>query len=494
MIAKISMSFFLVSLHIHASTWYVDNAAGAGSRNGTTWANAWTNLNGMTGLAAGDTVFISGGTTTKTYLDPLWSPASGVDGNPITYQIGQDAGHNGKAIFDQVNSTSWVKGLAALKWAVFDGGYNGQNHIIVSNCLPHYWSVHVDGGSFLTFKNIDTYNAWKFAPGTNITIMDCLIKPPPPTVSLPGYCLSWDVRGVTASHTNNLLLRNTFIAPIATTHPEWGSDCVQQGRSSVVASNYFSTYTPGTKDTEWQHTDGWQPSVTNNSNVRVFGNTFENIANYALYWESQGNTSNVWIYNNVFRMTNSTAAAENCVGLVLVFQAVNGFVFSNNIVANNTFFDYYTYTANSFGATNRSNTYLDCIFANNLAINSGDVLAMFVGNSNGLSGIQNSHNWAIAMSSGKTNINLPQTSLPTGGTNIQFVPSYVALSGNNAGILASDDTAAKDQGTNLSAWFTLDRLGNTRPATWDIGAFEYVAPATVGARLGPGKAVGAGRR
>ena len=36
-----------------------------------------------------------------------------------------------------------------------------------------------------------------------------------------------------------------------------------------------------------------------------------------------------------------------------------------------------------------------------------------------------------------------------------------------------DDTIAKDQGVDLSVYFTNDRDGNTRTGTWDIGAYEY---------------------
>lgn len=44
--------------------------------------------------------------------------------------------------------------------------------------------------------------------------------------------------------------------------------------------------------------------------------------------------------------------------------------------------------------------------------------------------------------------------------------------------LDSSDTAAKDQGYDLSAIFTTDIDGDTRSGTWDIGADEYVALST----------------
>lgn len=87
--------------------WYVDNALGTGSNNGTSWANAWRTIGTISwgSIAAGDTVYLSGGTTTQSYTGSgsttiLTVGASGSAGNPITIRGGVDAGHNGSAIID----------------------------------------------------------------------------------------------------------------------------------------------------------------------------------------------------------------------------------------------------------------------------------------------------------------------------------------------------------------------------------------------------------
>ena len=58
-----------------AANWYVDNVASGSTKNGKSWANAWTSFSsvvwGSSGVIAGDTLFISGGSTSKVYKDIL---------------------------------------------------------------------------------------------------------------------------------------------------------------------------------------------------------------------------------------------------------------------------------------------------------------------------------------------------------------------------------------------------------------------------------------
>src|SRR4051812_34255036 len=71
---------------------YIDNSV-AVSGNGQSWSSAWKNLSDATGLLAGDTVYISGGTTSQIYrITSAWTPSGGTSGKPVTYLVGQDAG------------------------------------------------------------------------------------------------------------------------------------------------------------------------------------------------------------------------------------------------------------------------------------------------------------------------------------------------------------------------------------------------------------------
>jgi hypothetical protein len=93
--------FFLSFSPIKAASWYVDNQA-SGSNNGTSWTNAWKSFSTIawTSLKPGDYIYISGGSTSKTYNERLIIGASGASGNPITITKGRDSGHNGRVIID----------------------------------------------------------------------------------------------------------------------------------------------------------------------------------------------------------------------------------------------------------------------------------------------------------------------------------------------------------------------------------------------------------
>jgi hypothetical protein len=82
----------------YAAIYYVDNAAN-GANNGTSWTNAWESFDDISwgSIGSGDTIYISGGSTSKTYTDSLDLP-SGKDN--VTITKGVDAGHNGEVILD----------------------------------------------------------------------------------------------------------------------------------------------------------------------------------------------------------------------------------------------------------------------------------------------------------------------------------------------------------------------------------------------------------
>lgn len=474
-----------------ATLWYVDNAA-AGLRNGTSWANAWTNLANVNGISPGDTVYISGGSTRKTYVlwdgsYSEWVPANGGNGaagNRITYRVGQDAGHNGVVVFDGSGTGPGWGRIKVERWrhGTISGDYQGKNNLVVTNA----GGLYGDFASDVTIDHVTYYSQIRFNGSTNIEISYCFLKPPAPVDPV----ITWNVyppSEALVSYTNNIIRNCTIVMPVSDITPAWGSDGIAGGRCSSVFSNLFTVYYV-TNNTEWQHTDGCQN--LGGSNCKLFANTFENISNYAIYWECFASASNVWIYNNVFRH-NSTFAHANTfnLGVAVGPQGVSGKVFSNFVVANNTFMDFFGRSAIAFGQNFTTNTYVNCVLANNLMVNSGNAnsAAFVVSDGNGTNGISIFNNKAIAGVRGGTIIAPSQLAYPGGSTTVQFV-SYSELSPNNNARLLPNDTAAINAGYDLSAYFTTDSDGNTRSGTWDLGAYEYIAPATTyrGFSFGPG--------
>lgn len=89
--------------------------------------------------------------------------------------------------------------------------------------------------------------------------------------------------------------------------------------------------------------------------------------------------------------------------------------------------------------------------------------------------------WFISGSFGtythNNNVTEDATSPDVGGRNKTIV--FVNEAGNNFK-LDPTDTAAKDQGADLSGTFTNDLAGNTRSGTWDVGPLEYQASGSNG--------------
>jgi hypothetical protein len=95
-----SLPFLLCGL-AQAADHYVDQNA-SGANDGSSWINAWESIIAISwgSVAPGDTVYISGGSSSKTSNETLDVAASGSAGNPITITGGADPGHDGTVILD----------------------------------------------------------------------------------------------------------------------------------------------------------------------------------------------------------------------------------------------------------------------------------------------------------------------------------------------------------------------------------------------------------
>jgi hypothetical protein len=153
------------------ANWYVDNAA-SGANDGTSWVAAWQSFADIQWnlVDPGDTLYISGGSTSKTYTEFLVLDAvTGNSGNPITIKAGEDAGHNGTVHLNGGHAIEVLTGTeyVTIENFVMDGGSS--------------WGIVGSGVtcSDITIRNVEiTGNAnfmIYFDSCNNLVIDDCYI-------------------------------------------------------------------------------------------------------------------------------------------------------------------------------------------------------------------------------------------------------------------------------------------------------------------------------
>ena len=159
------------------TTFYVDNTA-SGADDGTSWTDAWPSFAAVNwgSISAGDTLAISGGTTTKTYKETLTVGQAGTNGSPVTILAGQDANHNGQVIIDgDVDSDGGVPeagdlqyGIVVLDWVTVNGELSGEWNLLIRN--THDSAIRHTGAAGNQVLYVQTYNTGSQTGGNGGTI------------------------------------------------------------------------------------------------------------------------------------------------------------------------------------------------------------------------------------------------------------------------------------------------------------------------------------
>jgi hypothetical protein len=450
----------LAAASANATTWYVDNTATGGSKNGASWANAWTSLSLISGVQAGDTVYISGGPSgsSQTYNVNSWAPPGGSAGNPVTYQIGQDSLHDGIAIFSGSGGTLFNTS-SAPNYVAFTGQLASDPPFVVGDTrylhfqTTGYNGVLDGGGAYginvtgFRFAYVNMGNSMNANRGSVFFLNPCKSVEIDHNYSVlqgsSGIGAPYDfwifvsVNGTTWDdskiHDNYLGLPNSASGG--------GFDGVDGGGTGLSEYSNIETTVTGYPyaHSGGQHQDGTQ--LYQGVYLKIHDNQFLGMLNTDIFLEGMGSGAD---FNHV-RIYNNICGGSQFAAMDLGGDAV-GDTYNDEVVVNNIFTG-------------------PCPFGSFVIADSGWVNTVLTG-----AIIENNVQTGTGSDTGSTfNIANP-------GTDVYSVPVVSPASdfGNNYQLTASA-TDLIATGANYSQFFNNDILGNARPATgaWSIGPYQY---------------------
>ncbi|MCX8089447.1 MAG: hypothetical protein N3I86_00710 [Verrucomicrobiae bacterium] len=481
-----------------AANWYV-NPDATGLNNGTSWSNAWRNFAsivwGSAGVRAGDTLYISGGAAGRIYTETLTVGASGTASSRIFIRPGQDAGHNGPVTwdFDALGDSGSGSAIAmnGRNYITIDGGMNGARHFVIRNLrniLNEFAGVAIaaDNARGLVVSNVHIYNvnnALKAWSATEYDIGGNVFQGRGDAVV--SLVASSGSSAVNRFHHNVVEILFNTATPPGGSGPYAGPDGLQCGGNISIYANTFKV-TRTSVYTSSQHPDSIQ---TVGDDVRIYNNEFVNIGDSAidrgLYADQT--PSDIWIYNNVFRIVDAVDTFPEYIRLYAgsgggSLVSLNHFKVLNNLFVDNVH-NYYPIRLNSFNnsaATGSGNEIKNNIFCN---MGTATYPVFFIENAPNL---QFEFDRNVYFNSGAApHINYRGRAYTLGEWKSAFEPgaitaapqfvSYSPRAATNDFHLRPTDTAARDAGVNLSAYFSTDKDGVVRPqgAGWDIGPYEF---------------------
>jgi hypothetical protein len=498
---RITLLLLLLAFKASAANRYVDNTA-SGANNGTNWANAWQSFAAVnwTLVNPGDTVYISGGSASKTYSEKFtMNDENGTAGNPITFRVGQDAGHNGDVIFDFASTAG--DGTNHQGGIFRPGNYVHVNGFVGAVSKLHFRNYYNFGKKDTAVCFDAAYRVGTRVIGVTATNINNFADLDANTDCIIAYNVVHGVRGdhfvrliesLPNDYGNRQVCSNDVILWFNSIEPPYGQeggyayggpDGVQSRHNVSIFNNTFKSEIT-TNYTSNQHSDMVQGAGTN---ISIYNNDFINVGDSAIDFDGT-NVSYLKIYNNTFRILTQVDDLPQFLRFYATASAQ--LTLSNIVIANNTFIDnpFQAITFDNYNGGNptatgieiKNNIFYNCgnglstlpifnaaissgtgfslgagfLFANNVYYKSGGAYMTFEGVSSTVAA------WVSANEPG------------TGKTNQPLFVSYTANASANDLNLSASDTVAKDSAVTLS-YFSTDKAGATRGATWDIGAFEY---------------------
>jgi len=485
-ISIIILILFMPSV-ICGEDYYVDIDNDGGIENGTSWANAWGKLSDIDWLAIDSSlsldnviIHISDGT----YTEQILSIGATDPTHTLTIKRAEDVGHIGHVIIDGNKNisacffvgsndnyvidgvddprpgeggTAWIKCKSTTAYGIYSGAGITANNVIIRN-IEIYDKTTAFTGSHSGIYYHSTL--------TNFTINNNYIHGTPDVYFKGSGMTFYGINAIGWETGMNIF--NNLVAYIHVDGIKFSSKNSDPFKGyATVYGNTFWYVTYHDEGQSNAHADSLLPQTF--SYMRAYNNYFHECANANYPDNLSSNThGNYWYYNNVVYNNNINGYAWH-------LDPEQGSLHNIYIYNNTIDSDWGIYRANRSANVrdveiiNNSFSGIDTEGGSRAWVNrNGDTgWVVDYNNYNNLSGYISSKAGAL-----KTFTELQSDGDEAHGNT--ETPLFIDRA-NQIYILQSNDTALKDQGTNLPELFSFDMNGNSRPQgpASDIGAYEF---------------------
>lgn len=491
----------IIASQVNANTFYCDSEA-TGKNDGTSWIDAWTDIvAAVTLLSPGDTLFVSGGTESKTYyVAESIVPASGVSGNVVTIQTGQDEGHNGMVIIDGKDIVGKLIDVRNTDFMTISGNVDGNRHMTIQN-----WGGEGEQGFSFAFNGWGGVIAGVTIDHVNVINDDlectdetCETRPELKTcvyftratdfttiknsyfdgcVKMAIY-INYD----TPTDYDQLYVKDNIIKGYKNLNGEGGPDLIAGARGVTVSGNimYYEVHENAEFEPIHPAEDGVQiigySGTEGNAYTKVFNNIMYDISNSMIRADALTNCevgvcpfNEIQIYNNLIYMTDDFGYPR-AIEILLSGHNIN--------VYNNTIAGFARYNGivirkwqDDVGLSIKNNILLD----SPLTIDSAgeDLSLLDINNNLFIKSDGSIGDYFLYNRTNRTRTYLSQDiDLYNSEKNFSFV-DYTKSETNSDFHLAATANMAIDTGVDLSGYFTTDIDGRRRSKPFDLGAYEF---------------------
>ena len=460
-------------------------------------------------MEAGDTLYISGGSSSKTYREKWSVGASGTSANPITIAVdAANTNHNGLVIFDFDSEGDSGIGTCITvfpqRYVTIDGNVDGKPHIAINNLRNTNWNHYYDataidayGSTGVILKYLACTNGNVFVAinvSTGFQIHNCSVSENRgvATILCNASYGSWDSQQIYSNYFGRLFNETT---PEGSPNPYYGPDGIQCGDGISIWANTFYITKSESKITSPEHPDTIQCI---GERVKIYGNEFIMVGDAVVDRGGYDGVDGLWVYNNVFRIIEEIDTFPE---YIRVYNG-NPPALKDIKILNNTFVDnpwIPIWFSNLGGPTGEGIEVKNNIFNNCGRDQFRPVILIddscgYTADSFGFDGniyFCPSNQAYVSFGADYPVSTWVSRFEPHGKTNAPVFVEYSPFGAGNNLHLSGSDTAAVNAGVQLSSYFGTDKDGILRPQGpgWDIGAYQSGVGGVLSTNLAPAVSV-----